>query len=393
MPNSDFVDNSPSSANDSTSQGSSALSGAASGAEAGAVFGPWGAAIGAVVGGVVGYFSAPKKPVYKPINVDAIVSEARQNYADNYNNSLALERSGNPDSAYARNQTDKALGAAADQTSAGFQARNAMLDDVMNGKSAALYNESSDSILQQLRQGGRLDPETQASVTRGALTTGSGSGITGSIANRGLVARDLGLTSLSLQQSRQQAALQASAAGVSRLQVGNAAAGLDASTAASLGSIFNQRGLPQAGLDPRIAAQLRVDNTVGAGKIDLLNTATDNAARAKNVQSVLSLGSGAAGAFGGGGTTTSIDNSSAYGLSGTGGYSDMDGITTRCWVAREVYGADNPEWIQFRDRMLATMDKSFVEFYLQKGPAIAATIRDQPEVKQFIRGLMDQIKK
>lgn len=303
MPNSDFVDNSPSEATDGTSQTSSALAGAAAGAAVGSVVPVIGTAIGAIVGGIVGYFSAPKKAIYKPINVDAIVKEARQNYADNYKNSLSLEAQANPNSAYARQATDVAMGNVADQTSAGFKARNSMLDDLTGGTSADLYNESSQKILQQLRLGGQLDPETQAAVTRQALSRGAGSGLTGSDAGRGLVARDLGLTSMGLLNSRLGAASAQSRLGVERLQIGNAAAGLDASTAAQLGSIFNARGLPTAGLDPEFAAKLRVANTMGQNKVDLATLTMDNAARAKNVQSVLSLGSSFAGGAGGGGGT------------------------------------------------------------------------------------------
>lgn len=386
MPNSDFVDNSPSEATDGTAQTSSALSGAAYGAAVGSVVPVIGTVIGAVIGGVVGYFSAPKKAVYKPINVDAIVKEARQNYADNYKNSLSLEANANPDSAYARGATDRALGDVADHTSKGFRARDAMLDDVLNGKSAALYNESSDSILQQLRLGGQLDPETQAAITRGALSRGGQSGLTGSNAGRGLVARDLGLTSMGLLQSRQGAAEQAAQAGVSRFAVGNAAAGLDASTAASLGSIFNARGLPTAGLDPEFAAKLRVANTVGQNKVDLATLSMDNAARSKNVQSVMSLGSSFAGGMGGG--AGGMDTST------NGSYNDMVAAMNRtCWVAREVYGADNPEWEEFRAKMLAEMPKEFVDFYIENGPEIAEQIKDMPKLKKFLRGLMDQIKK
>lgn len=51
--------------------------------------------------------------------------------------------------------------------------------------------------------GGQLDPETQALVTRTALQGGGASGISGSGAQRGAVARDLGLTSMDLQNQRQ----------------------------------------------------------------------------------------------------------------------------------------------------------------------------------------------
>lgn len=287
----------PSNSPSSDSSTSGLLSGAASGASAGAAFGPWGAVIGGVIGGAVGYFSAPKKPTYTPIDVNKLITNARSEYATNYQNSIGLEAQYNPTQAAARTSSNQALQAAADQTSTGFKARNAMLDDVLSGKSGQLYNESSDSILQQLRLGGKLDPETQAAVTRAALQKGAGSGLSGSDAQRGLVARDLGLTSMGLLQSRQAAAEQAAQAGVSRLQAGNSAAGLDASTAASIGSVFNGRALPTSGLDPNTSTALALANVKGQADTAAALLAQDNKARAQNVSSILSLGSSYGGLF------------------------------------------------------------------------------------------------
>ncbi len=64
-----------------------------------------------------------------------------------------------------------------------------------------------------------------------------------------------------------------------------------------------------------------------------------------------------------------------------------------CWVARSVYGADNPRWTEFRQRMLETFDPEFVDFYGKHGEAIAAEIEDNPRMKTFIRGLMDHTRR
>lgn len=57
-------------------------------------------------------------------------------------------------------------------------------------------------VASQAGMGGALDPETQAMVTRSALEGGAGAGIAGSSAGRGVVARDLGLSSMALQDQR-----------------------------------------------------------------------------------------------------------------------------------------------------------------------------------------------
>jgi hypothetical protein len=60
-----------------------------------------------------------------------------------------------------------------------------------------------------------------------------------------------------------------------------------------------------------------------------------------------------------------------------------------CWVAREVYGAENPKWTQFRDWMLNNASDDFVDAYIQHGPKVAEFISDKPELKGMIRSWMD----
>jgi hypothetical protein len=65
------------------------------------------------------------------------------------------------------------------------------------------------------------------------------------------------------------------------------------------------------------------------------------------------------------------------------------GMAAMCWVAREVYGIDNPKWTQFRDWMLTNASDEFVDAYIQHGPRIAEFISDKPELKNMIRSWMD----
>lgn len=60
-----------------------------------------------------------------------------------------------------------------------------------------------------------------------------------------------------------------------------------------------------------------------------------------------------------------------------------------CWVAREVYGAGNPKWLQFRHWMLNDSPKWFLDLYLKHGEKFAAYISDKPVLKYFIRKFMD----
>ena len=69
------------------------------------------------------------------------------------------------------------------------------------------------------------------------------------------------------------------------------------------------------------------------------------------------------------------------GLFGTGG--------VFCWVAREVYGEDNPKWLQFREWMLTKASDNLRNFYTEYGERIAESIRNKPKIKSIIRKWMD----
>jgi hypothetical protein len=60
-----------------------------------------------------------------------------------------------------------------------------------------------------------------------------------------------------------------------------------------------------------------------------------------------------------------------------------------CWVAREVYGAENPKWLQFREWMLTKASDNLRNFYIEYGERIAESIRNKPKIKSIIRKWMD----
>jgi len=60
-----------------------------------------------------------------------------------------------------------------------------------------------------------------------------------------------------------------------------------------------------------------------------------------------------------------------------------------CWVAREVYGEDNPKWLQFREWMLTKASNNLRNFYTEYGERIAESIRNKPKIKSIIRKWMD----
>jgi polysaccharide export outer membrane protein len=64
---------------------------------------------------------------------------------------------------------------------------------------------------------------------------------------------------------------------------------------------------------------------------------------------------------------------------------------TFCWVAREVYGAENPRWLLFRAWMLTEAPAWLREAYVAHGEEFAAWIHDKPLVKAALKTLMDRV--
>ena len=78
----------------------------------------------------------------------------------------------------------------------------------------------------------------------------------------------------------------------------------------------------------------------------------------------------------------------AGGLGALGG-GIAQGAIIACWVAREVYGEDNPKWEQFRHWMLNKSPVWFREWYLTHGEFVAEWLKDKPELKSRIKVFMD----
>lgn len=226
-----------------------------------------------------------------PLDIDQVITDARNSAASNYQNSLALEAANNPGQAAFRNA---ATGAATNLVNQGPYQNTAQLGysgtplvGAYNGtaQSNALLNESADSILQQLRLGSSLPADVQSQITRAALSNAGQAGLSGSFAGRGLVARDIGTNSLALLGARQQAAQNAGSLlnqvglGNAQFNLSSALGGLQADQlnlgAANYGlnqaqfnvnsafqakSLADAYALPNSGLDPGAIASLYVGN-------------------------------------------------------------------------------------------------------------------------------------
>jgi hypothetical protein len=61
-----------------------------------------------------------------------------------------------------------------------------------------------------------------------------------------------------------------------------------------------------------------------------------------------------------------------------------------CWVARAVYGSDNPRWRMFREWLLADAPAWLRNLYIARGESFAAWISNKPALKAVIRRWMDR---
>lgn len=224
---------------------------------------------------------------YTPLDVNKVITDSRQAASDNYQKSLDLLSTFNPDQA-AMNRaattraTDLVSGSLPSQL-----ARDSILPQltdaagrVINQSNAAnpLLSESADQILADLRSGGALPADVQREIMRSSLSKGGQAGLFGSNAQRGLTAADIGSNSLALRVQRQQAAQGAGslmeqlgfarqAQNVSNLNAGNSVLGglngaLSADSNAILGGYQGTLGygLPASGLSPTNIASIYAGN-------------------------------------------------------------------------------------------------------------------------------------
>ena len=322
---------------------SAALSGAASGAAAGSTFGPVGTVVGGLVGGVAGLFAKdPKKPSYQPLDISKIITDARSAAAENYANSFALESQYRPGTAALRGSVDTAMGNVLSGNTTGQRARDNLLGQIgtslvdknNSASSNPLLDESASRILSNLRLGGTLGKDQQAMAVQAALQKGGAAGISGSGAARGLVARDLGLTSLGLENDR---IAQARADGTTQAQLdlqgrslnlqdflgrygaAQGAAAQDVGNVGLITQLVDARALPSSGLDPGAIASLYVADNNAKNNVNATGAAINAVQSSQNLNALLGLGS----AIGGSNLGSTIGNL-IKGGSSTGGTSWQD---------------------------------------------------------------------
>jgi hypothetical protein len=78
-------------------------------------------------------------------------------------------------------------------------------------------------------------------------------------------------------------------------------------------------------------------------------------------------------------------------ITGGGSFALASATKAACWVARAVYGEDNPKWLIFRGWMLNESPEWFRSLYLKHGEAFAEFIKDKPMLRAVIQVGMDSV--
>ncbi len=89
----------------------------------------------------------------------------------------------------------------------------------------------------------------------------------------------------------------------------------------------------------------------------------------------------------------SAKSSAQMGLAGDiigGLLGGASGFAAMCWVAREIYGAQNPKWMVFRHWMLNEAPEQLRELYIKNGEKLAAKLKELPALKGPIREFMEE---
>lgn len=92
---------------------------------------------------------------------------------------------------------------------------------------------------------------------------------------------------------------------------------------------------------------------------------------------------------GGQGTTTQTSKPGLFDYVTAG----ATAVGALCWVAREVYGEDDPRWTQFRHWLLTAAPKWLLKAYATHGEAVARVVKRVPILKGILRPLMDRARR
>jgi hypothetical protein len=236
----------------------------------------------------------------------------------------------------------------------------------MDPRTRGIYGNLQNQALSDLRLGASLSPEDMQFAEQAGRAQFTASGFSGGRAaaiealsgynvsrQRLMERRNFGMQAYGLGEAATQAGYQFYANPAMSSSQMYSIPGLVASSEASLGALGPQFLTPES----QYLANIRANRVQ-----------QENANRAAKAQERAGLAS-AAGSLAGAGIMA----------------------LAMCWVARAVYGNDNPKWIVFRDWLLNEGPKWLLDIYLKHGESFAEYIKDKPYIKFVVRKAMDLV--
>jgi hypothetical protein len=263
----------------------------------------------------------------------------------------------------------------ADVEALGQRASQAYLD--ADPRSKALIETLNAQAMSALQQNGALTPEQQRFALQTARIGMADRGL--AMGNQGLAADVLG--TYQLTEARRTAAQQNAGAvlGLNKQFTADPFQAILGRQGQAFNAGMNQQQFA-SGFSQSIGPRLFNPESQYAADLSNSNQQTAAAYAAARAQ-VQSATIGAVGsAIGGIGGGWAQGLGSAAKAAGSG-----------CWVAREVYGVDNPKWVIFRGWMLNESPEWFRSTYLKHGEKFAEYIKDKPLLKAVIQEGMDLI--
>jgi len=330
-----------------------------------------GAAGGSLIQGLFGKKKAPEYTPYQDVDVGAAAGQAIQGNLNNMDNISSLVK--------ATNSLNQAQ-------------RNSMLNSAMPGWSSMsrAMTGAFGNYMDSMGSGGMygLPQDFQSNLERLAAERGISAGTRGQFSDFSLL-RDFGVNQLNYAQGQ---------------------AALMNSMTNSLMSIANFNTVaPSQAQAFFVTPEQQIAQTQQANYLNWAGRNQNNAAVADawnwNRQNLVGGISNAMTYFGGAmdsgintgfaigdditANSAMMTNSVGNLLQGAG--SVMGGIGMMCWVAREVYGAENPRWLRFRDWMVNRAPKWVRDVYEKNGPRAAEMVRNNPGLRGEMRNMMDRI--
>jgi|GEM_PF-3693642 hypothetical protein len=346
----------------------------------------WIAGAGALIGGLSSAYGASQKPSQQNLGANFYNAYGQQNTP----NSGAITSMGNifnslnngTVNSQATDASGNLVGAlnAASNSPLNAASGQYLQNELQGGDltSPIVNNYANQASNQIISQGANQNARTQANFANNGLGFSTAmqqaqQAGTAATANQAATTK-AGILSQNYQQERN---LQQGAVGL-----GESVAGQPSQYLSQINSALYAPYTSQAGLTTQL---------LGGQTNNPQNTYVQNPNLGNAIGSGVSSASGLYSLF------NSINNNNGGGNQGNNGTqaftSDPNAFnidtSLTCWVAREIYGAENPRWLKFREWLLNHAPVSFREDYLRNGPWWAELVRMTPRLRDTVRSFMD----